>query len=83
MIADMVTSIVRTVTPIIAGAIITFFASKGFNFDQSFTTNLYAVIQAIVSGLYYIIVRFIEVKFPSFGVLLGSKKAPQYTSKDQ
>lgn len=79
MFGDIGTSIVRTLVPIVAGAIITFFASKGFAFDDQFTANLYVVLQGLFTGLYYIVVRVLEVKFPKLGILLGSIKQPEYT----
>lgn len=83
MFGDKVTSIVRTVTPMIAGGIITFLANKGFSLDATITANVYASVQMVVSALYYIIVRSLEAKFPKIGILLGSVKTPQYTSTDQ
>lgn len=79
MFGDIGTSIVRTIVPIIAGAIITFFTSKGFTFDDSFALNLYMVLQAIVTGVYYICVRVLEARFPQIGLLLGSTRKPEYT----
>lgn len=79
MFGDIGTSIVRTVVPIVAGAIITFFASKGITFDDQFQANLLFVLQGMITGLYYIIVRVLEQRFPRFGWLLGSAKKPEYT----
>jgi hypothetical protein len=79
MFGDVGTSIVRTVVPIVAGAIITFFASKGITFDEQFTASLYTVLQGLFTGLYYIVVRLLETRFPRFGWLLGSPKKPEYS----
>lgn len=79
MFGDIGTSIVRTVVPIVAGAIITFFASKGINFDDSFKANLLLLLQSLFTALYYIVVRAIETRYPKAGWLLGSTKTPEYT----
>lgn len=73
------TSVVRTIVPIIVGSILAFFASKNYQFDDSFTTALDTALQGVFIGLYYIVVRFFEAKFPKAGLLLGSLKKPQYT----
>lgn len=79
MVGDLGTSIIRTVVPIIVGAIITFFASKGITFDAQFEANLLLMLQTLFSGLYYIVVRALETRFPRAGWLLGSVKQPEYT----
>jgi len=73
--SDTTTSIVRTLVPLVAGWIITYLVSLGFNIDQA---ALERVLYGVITGLYYIIERFIEQKWPAFGVLLGSTQQPSY-----
>lgn len=78
------TSIIRTITPTIAGFIITFLASKGITLDDQFSANLLLLIQGVVTAVYYIFVRILEVKVsPKFGWLLGSTKTPEYIEPGQ
>lgn len=83
MFGDFGTSIIRTVTPIVVGAIIAFFASKGIKLDAQASDSLAVFLQALFTGLYYICVRLLEARFPKAGLLLGSRKTPEYTSSDK
>lgn len=70
----MLTSIIRTFVPLIVGFLVTL----GFfrNVDQ---VSLNELITAAVSGVYYLVVRFLEhYVSSSFGWLLGSANAPTY-----
>lgn len=69
------TSIIRTLVPLVAGWIITWLVAKGFSIDQGALEN---VLYGLFSGLYYIVVRFVELKWPAFGVLLGVAQQPSY-----
>lgn len=75
---NLVTSVIRTWTPIIVGAIVTFLASRGLELDAEFSTNLLLVLQALFTGVYYLIVRLLEKKWPQLGVLLGVATKPKY-----
>lgn len=71
-------SLVRTLVPILVGPLVTrFFPGLDIN-DQNTTL----VVSAIVSYLYYVLVRVLETKAPSLGYLLGIAKAPAYSPKD-
>lgn len=73
MKSDFLLSLRRTLIPIIVGATgATVFAGH-IN-----PNDLEAVVGGIISGVYYAIFRFIELKFPAFGILLGAKKQPVY-----
>lgn len=78
MLSDYKTSIIRTITPMVAGFIITWFASKGVTFDEQFRGNLLLILQQLFSALYYIFVRALEAKYPKLGWLLGSPTKPKY-----
>jgi hypothetical protein len=72
---DVVLSSIRTVVPIIVGSVIGFLAQKGFDIDRDAAVTT-AV--GLCIGVYYLLVRFTEHKWPAAGVLLGSKKQPVY-----
>ena len=70
---DILVSIKRTLVPIIIGAVAGTFIGQWI--DQQTLQN---VVGSVIAGVYYTVVRFIEFKNPSFGILLGSKKQPIY-----
>lgn len=77
MKSDFLLSLRRTLVPIIVGAFgATVFASH-INPD-----DLEAVVGGLISGVYYAIFRFVELKFPWFGILLGAKKQPVYVAPE-
>lgn len=72
-------SIIRTVTPIIVGAVIGFAVANGIELDAQFELALIGVITAAAQGVYYIAVRLFETYVsPKFGWLLGLAKQPVY-----
>jgi hypothetical protein len=79
-------SIVRTLTPLIVGALLSLpFAPSvldAFRVSQEhFTTAVALVLSALVvalSGVYYSVVRWAEIHWPLAGVLLGWIGAPLY-----
>lgn len=77
--SDFVTSLIRTWTPIIVGSIVGWLASHGLDVSAEDAVGLTAFLTAVFSGLYYLVVRLIERKYPSAGALLGSTKKPEYT----
>jgi len=79
--SDLFTSIVRTIVPVIVGSIASFLATKGIDLDAATLAGLSAFLAGLFSAVYYLIVRLLEQKFPQLGLLLGSKKTPEYTEK--
>ena len=70
-------SILRTLVPIIVGAVLGWFASAGIEVDPEFESALTVTLTAAGTALYYIAFRVLEVYVsPKFGLLLGSKKSP-------
>jgi len=69
---EMGNDIVRYVTPVIAGWLITAFAQHGLKMT---TAEAYSKVFPFVSSGYFIIVRYLETKIPAFGRLLGIKKS--------
>lgn len=77
-LSDYGRSVIRTVVPLLVGAIVGFFATKGIDVDR---TALTSVLDAVIGGAYYLVIRAIEKKHPSAGYLLGAKGAPSYEVK--
>lgn len=70
---DLTPAFVRTAVPLIVGPLV---ARFGFNADDPTVTALLA---GVIGWLYYVAVRLIELKAPTFGYLLGIAKAPAYS----
>jgi uncharacterized membrane protein YcaP (DUF421 family) len=71
---DLAPSFVRTAVPLIVGPLI---ARYGFDADDP---TVSVVISAVVSYVYYVIVRVLELKAPTLGYLLGIAKQPTYVT---
>jgi uncharacterized membrane protein (DUF441 family) len=76
---DLFTSWIRTAVPIVIGSVLAWLASQGVTVDDSLKTALDLVLGGSLSIVYYIVVRFLEVKWPAVGWLLGTPKQPNYT----
>ncbi len=68
-------AIVRTLTPIIVGAIASWFLQRGIDMDEG---NLEDAIGPVIAGGYYIVVRLVSQRWPSTELLLGSRATPEY-----
>jgi len=69
-------SVLRTVVPLIVGALITIGIKAGFNIDEASVTP---AITALVTAIYYVVVRYLETHASSqFGWLLGLASQPVY-----
>jgi hypothetical protein len=76
-ISEIFPSIVRTVTPYVTGAIITFGIKHGVDLTADQTLTLGTVVVAVE----YSALRWLEVNVSDkFGYLLGFKKKPVYVS---
>lgn len=77
-------SIVRTLTPIIVGAVVGWITTAGITLDSEFQAALTVVVSGVFSGLYYVAARLLETYVtPKFGWLLGLAKAPEYTASKE
>lgn len=86
-------SIVRTYTPYVAGAVISFLVSLGLELPEGSEASLGALIFAVGSGAWYLVARLLEeqgtkrgIKWMSNigGYMLGSRNQPEYiTEKKQ
>lgn len=70
-------SIVRTVVPIIVGAVLGFFASANLPLDPDVEGLLTTVVTLLLTTAYYVAVRLFETYVsPKIGWLLGWAKSP-------
>lgn len=83
MIRDFILSLIRTYVPIAVGAAATWLATRlDFVLDEQTATGLVAFSVLTVSGLYYLVARWLETRWPWLSVLLGtppSVSTPTYT----
>lgn len=78
--SDTITSLIRTYVPIAVGSFISWLVTKNIVLDEVTATALVTAFTGLMIGIYYTVVRVLEKKFPWMGVLLGSKKQPEYKS---
>lgn len=70
-------SIVRTFIPIIVGAVLSFFVSRGIELDPEFKPALELLLSALFAFVWYVAVRLLETYVtPKLGWLLGLAKSP-------
>lgn len=72
---DFVTSLIRTIVPIVVGFVITQAARIGIELDS---VSVGMIVTSVVSGVYYTVARLLEKKNPKAGLLLGKKSTPKY-----
>lgn len=72
-------SIVRTVTPVIAGVVALQLIRLGVDIDDA---TLATIIAAVLSSLYYAGARVLETRWPAAGRLLGRATPPIYAKFD-
>lgn len=72
---DLLLSIRRTLVPIIVGFVLARGARWGFDIPPN---DLTGVIESIVTGVYYTLVRLAETYWPQIGILLGGRSQPEY-----
>lgn len=68
-------SLIRTVVPIVVGALVGWLATRGVEVDAS---TIIPAVDGVVAALYYAGVRAAEQRWPAAGWLLGSPGAPSY-----
>jgi hypothetical protein len=76
---DFGSSFVRTVVPVVAGFLLTLLVNLGVDLDEESSLALTTFLTGLFTSLYYLVFRFLEVKFSSqWGWLLGLAKEPTY-----
>ena len=71
---DFATSVVRTIVPFLV-ALLGPKAAAWFGIDAS---QLDATLTVLVGGVYYAVIRLLELYVPQFGWLLGIARPPAY-----
>ncbi len=72
---DLVVSYIRTIVPLAVGWVAAQLIAWGIHVDA---TALSGALVTIITGAYYLAVRFAEKRWPAFGWLLGMPKQPTY-----
>ena len=70
------TSLVRTIVPVVVGAVVSFFTTIGIPVDDDFKQGLTLILSAVFAVLYYLLARLLEQSFAWASKLLLSGKAP-------
>ena len=78
-------SIVRTLVPVAVGQLAAYLATIGVILPEDVMAAVTVVLGFAFTTVYYIVVRWLEQKFPKIGVLLGWSAVPtSYTpAKDR
>lgn len=77
--SDYLLSLIRTAVPAGVGAVLTYLATRwGIGLDEQTSAQVAAAATAVVTAVYYALVRALETRWPWFGKLLGSSKKPAY-----
>jgi len=72
---DLLLSLRRTLVPVAVGFLLAQAARVGFDIPAD---QLTGVLEALVTGGYYALVRIAEQYAPALGILLGAAKQPRY-----
>lgn len=80
-IKDRLVSIIRTFTPQIVGAFLTWLGAKlGIKFPEAVAVELqFLAVEAVALG-YYALIRWVETHVPNAGWFLGYAAQPVYVS---
>lgn len=73
----LIASIIRQVVPLVVGWVLGTLASIGLNIDGPGQLWLTTAVTALVTGIYYIVIRLLETYvWPKLGWLIGLAKSP-------
>lgn len=76
---DYVLSLIRTFVPVAIGAGLTWAGRRwGIVLPEDLSAQGAMAVTALVIGVYYAVVRALEMRWPIFGKLLGASKPPAY-----
>ncbi|WP_454044418.1 hypothetical protein [Cellulosimicrobium sp. Marseille-Q8652] len=78
---NFVLSLVRTVVPIAVGFVISWLSLRGIPVEESAQNSLISGLTALITAAYYAAVRALELRWPWFGYLLGTRAEPTYERK--
>lgn len=78
MLHDYLISLIRTAVPAAAGAVLAWAASLGLDLGAEAQVGLATFGTALLTAVYYAVVRALETRWPVFGRLLGKQTAVAY-----
>lgn len=76
--SDVIISFIRTIVPGAVGAFVTWIVSLGISIPEDAVAGAVAFLTALFTGLYYVIIRYAERRWPKMGWLLGYAARPKY-----
>lgn len=79
---NIAASVVRTVVPVVVGAISALVAHAGIALSSEVEAQITVVVGAVVAAVYHWVVRMLEERWPLFGWLLGFARCPDYRVDD-
>ncbi|MET7363256.1 hypothetical protein ABZS76_33130 [Streptomyces sp. NPDC005562] len=74
-------ALVRTVVPMIVGAVLSFLATYSVHVDTATEHALNLGLTGVLGATYYVVVYALESRWPALGFLLGSNARPMYAGK--
>lgn len=77
-LGDTALSYVRTLVPVGVGFLVSWAALAGVEVDPGTQAMLISLITSVITGLYYVVFRWAEGRWPKLGWLLGYPKVPTY-----
>ena len=80
---SFIISQIRTYVPILVGALAAWLLTKGIELDTDTQAGLIVFLTGLLQGLYYLIVRLLEKRWPKVGVLLGVASKPVYRTESK
>lgn len=79
--SNFITSLIRTWVPIAVGALVSWLLTLGIEIDADAQAGLIIFLTSVLQGLYYLVVRVLEQRWPRIGaLLLGNSSKPDYNS---
>jgi hypothetical protein len=76
--SNYVISHIRTVVPIVVGALISWLTTLGIDIDPETQMGLILGMTGLFQAAWYAVIRALAQRWPWFGVFLGVNKAPEY-----
>lgn len=73
--SDYTRSLIRTIVPLIVGAVVGWLATHGVRVDEA---AILPTVDSVVAAGYYAVARALEHRWPALGWLLGAPGAPTY-----
>lgn len=79
--SNVVPSLIRTYVPLGVGVGLSYLATRGVHLDPQAQAGLIALLTAVLTAVYYTVVRLVETRYPAIGTVLlglGIKAKPGY-----